>query len=179
MTDNPRLRINTFRSTDVERYLWEAWAARAGVTLSDFLRTAANEAAIIEPILHPTVDMEIHGETVSIDVKVAEIVRLLNCWPGIRTISSCQGILSDPRWSKWTAHIALASDNPDWRALAEFGFETLKPLADMEVTVQVSADRQLWLYFPYEMIDAVEKVLKALAANEKAERVRQIGEDDK
>ena len=44
MTDNPRLRINQFRSTDAERYLWEDAAKRAGYKdLSAFLRDAANE----------------------------------------------------------------------------------------------------------------------------------------
>ena len=46
MTDNPRLRINTFRSTDVERYLWEDAAKKAGYQdISPFLRDAANEKA--------------------------------------------------------------------------------------------------------------------------------------
>ena len=44
MSDNPRLRINQFRSTDAERYLWEDAAKRAGYKdLSAFLRDAANE----------------------------------------------------------------------------------------------------------------------------------------
>ena len=44
MTDTPRTRINLFRSTDVERYLWEDAAKRAGYKdLSAFLRDAANE----------------------------------------------------------------------------------------------------------------------------------------
>lgn len=45
MTDEARTRINYFRSTDVERYLWEAKARLAGLTLSEFLRQAANEKA--------------------------------------------------------------------------------------------------------------------------------------
>ena len=49
MTDNTRTRINYFRSTDVERYLWEARARVAGLTLSEFLRQAANEKAERKP----------------------------------------------------------------------------------------------------------------------------------
>ena len=46
MSDNPRLRINQFRSTDAERYLWEDAAKRAGYKdFSSFLRDAANEKA--------------------------------------------------------------------------------------------------------------------------------------
>ena len=44
MTDTARTRINIFRSTDAERYLWEDAAKRAGYKdLSAFLRDAANE----------------------------------------------------------------------------------------------------------------------------------------
>ena len=110
---------------------------------------------------HLTVDMEIHGEMVSVDTKVAEIVRLLNCFPGLRTISSCEGKPSDPRWSEWTVHVALTSDDLNWRTLGEFGFETLKPLVDVDVTVQVTGTK-LWLYFPQEGIKTVESILKQL-----------------
>jgi len=40
--DKRQSRINYFRSTEVERWQWEKAARDSGVTLSEFLRKAAN-----------------------------------------------------------------------------------------------------------------------------------------
>jgi hypothetical protein len=125
-----------------------------------------------EKLAHPTVNMKIRGEVVPIDVKIMGIVRLLNLWPGIRTVASCQGRPSDPRWSEWTANVALCSDDHDWRTLAEFGFVALRPLIGCSVTVELMETNEsgatLWLHFPFECIQIVENTLGDLLKGNQA-----------
>jgi hypothetical protein len=45
MTENIKTVVNTFRSTEEERWQWDLVAQKAGVRLSEFLRQAANEKA--------------------------------------------------------------------------------------------------------------------------------------
>ncbi|MGB8031411.1 MAG: hypothetical protein WCF30_17300 [Terracidiphilus sp.] len=40
---------------------------------------------------HQTIQMNIGGETVEIDLGIAELIRVLNTIPGINTFTSCQG----------------------------------------------------------------------------------------
>jgi hypothetical protein len=123
---------------------------------------------------HKFINIELRGEITPIDINIVDIVKILNSWSGLYTVSSCEGRPSDIRWSEWTAHVGICSDDNNWRTLAEFGFETLKPLQESGVTasvVKISLNSTiLWLDFPHECIKEVENTLRNLAVTSNRQR---------